>query len=185
MSARDRDPVLVNSSSGSPSRIRSRLSSTMLRAFATILSCPNPFPSTVSSTTCVPENSSRSKAPKPQEPPDNSEPLASNNPPSAIYLAHPLNSPALAARLCLLRYDRGMHPTSIAQQGGARHVCSEQFLSNRRVDAAKGLSSSGSASSPARAPKRRGGFAKRRVACGQHRHTRSKNSLPSATRSGS
>src|SRR6266478_7071251 len=57
----------------------------MLRAFATILSCPNAFPSTVSSTTCVPENSSRSKAPKPQVPPDNNgpEPTASNARPRA------------------------------------------------------------------------------------------------------
>src|SRR5690242_16117496 len=66
----------------------------------------------------------------------------------------------------LLRYDRGIHPTSIIQQGGVRHVWSKQVLSNRRVVAAKDLSSGRSAPSPARALERRGTFVKSLVGGG-------------------
>src|SRR5712692_5250709 len=84
----------------------------------------------------------------------------------------------------LLRYDRETDPNSITRQGGAPHVCSKQVLSNRRVVTAKDLSSGGSARRPARAPKQRRNFAKKRAAGGQHCHTAPKNSLPSATGSG-
>src|SRR5216683_4645605 len=75
--------------------------------------------------------------------------------------------------------------TPFTRQGEARHVCSKHVVSNRRVVAGKNLSLGGSALSPARAPRQRRSFAKRRTTCGQHRHTGPKNSLVSATRSGS
>src|SRR5260370_37098562 len=78
----------------------------------------------------------------------------------------------------LLRYDRETHPNSTTRQGGAPHVCSKQVLSNRRVVAAKDLSSGGSARRPAPAPQQRRKFATKRPARGQTPHTGPKNSLP-------
>src|SRR5258707_11179249 len=84
----------------------------------------------------------------------------------------------------LLRYDRETHPNSTTRQGGAPHVCSKQVLSNRRVVAAKDLSSGGSTHRPARGPKQRRNFSKKRATGGQQPHTRPKNSLPSSAGSG-
>src|SRR5260370_30401928 len=57
----------------------------------------------------------------------------------------------------LLRYDRETHPNSTTRQGGAPHVCSKQVRSNRRVVAAKDLSSGGAdrraAPAPSKLPK--------------------------------
>src|SRR5260370_26008098 len=78
----------------------------------------------------------------------------------------------------LLRYDRETHPNSTTRQGGAPHVCSKQVLSNRRVVAAKDLSSGGSTPRPAPAPPQPRNFSQTRATAAPHLPTQSKDCPP-------